>query len=294
MLDLNHCHYIKVYQNIMYFILPGEKPYLCDLCPYATNRTSNLKLHMRKHTAERSEVTKNQEGALVYKCIECTSTFSLKTELKDHLKVHDTKQSRCFKKFRPRTKEDMQQKAKKPAVMRKHRPKYPARMPEMKKDLPHEESNPVLDEVVPTVVRDITMASLGPMAAGAAATGGGDEGLVGMGLPSQSRAGMIAMNPHVTGTDTAHTGGMMGIGPGPIGTEARMMGYLGMAHYGQAGGERLIGMSGEMPVMEDRMMQQIRQNVGAVDERMHRIRNEESMLGYALRNNMPETAYMNL
>lgn len=67
----------------------GEKPFLCDQCSYTTNRASNLKLHMRKHVADRSEIS---EGDIIeYKCTECEQIFRLKTELKEHLRLHDSR-----------------------------------------------------------------------------------------------------------------------------------------------------------------------------------------------------------
>jgi hypothetical protein len=75
--------------------ITGEKPFLCDICSYSTNRKYNLKLHQRKHEAESSELAntattmKNKQAA--YTCKNCGEAFKFKTELKAHLKIHDSR-----------------------------------------------------------------------------------------------------------------------------------------------------------------------------------------------------------
>jgi len=54
-----------------------DKTFICDVCRYSTNRSSNLTTHKRKHTGERP-----------YICQVCSKGFRDSGELNTHLRIH--------------------------------------------------------------------------------------------------------------------------------------------------------------------------------------------------------------
>lgn len=55
----------------------SSNKYKCPYCPYATNYSSHLQAHKRKHTGERP-----------YKCDICAKAFTQKTTLVNHYRSH--------------------------------------------------------------------------------------------------------------------------------------------------------------------------------------------------------------
>ncbi|KAH3809385.1 hypothetical protein DPMN_137748 [Dreissena polymorpha] len=63
----------------------GEKLYKCELCVFASNRISSLKVHMRRHTGEKR-----------FKCEVCDYKCSQSSNLKTHKRIHTgEKQFKC-------------------------------------------------------------------------------------------------------------------------------------------------------------------------------------------------------
>ncbi|CAD6195371.1 unnamed protein product [Caenorhabditis auriculariae] len=77
------CHYCnKVFTNRSNLIVhlrshTGEKPYKCQLCPYACAQSSKLTRHMRTH---------GQQGKETYHCYICRMPFSVHSTLEKHMR----------------------------------------------------------------------------------------------------------------------------------------------------------------------------------------------------------------
>lgn len=54
-----------------------ERPFKCQICPYASRNSSQLVVHLRTHT-----------GDAPFRCSECTAAFKINSDLKRHMRMH--------------------------------------------------------------------------------------------------------------------------------------------------------------------------------------------------------------
>ena len=71
---------ISYYQSTRYSIRMKDK--LCNVCDYVTNKTSNLKKHMKVH----DKIKEEPVGPL--HCPTCQKSFEIKKYLTAHMKTH--------------------------------------------------------------------------------------------------------------------------------------------------------------------------------------------------------------
>ena len=71
--------YLESWQVSLSFLVPGEKPYKCNVngCTWAFSRSSELNRHKKRHTRERP-----------YRCTICNKDFARSDHLKQHQRVH--------------------------------------------------------------------------------------------------------------------------------------------------------------------------------------------------------------
>lgn len=62
---------------VFLLLFPGEKPFKCDHCEYATAQNSTLKIHLKRH-----------HGGLFLECSHCGKSFPEKQELVKHKQEH--------------------------------------------------------------------------------------------------------------------------------------------------------------------------------------------------------------
>lgn len=63
--------------NILRWRSGPVKRHRCSLCPYSTNNSSHLQIHLVTHTGERP-----------HKCSKCGKTFSQRSSLRRHITCH--------------------------------------------------------------------------------------------------------------------------------------------------------------------------------------------------------------
>ncbi|CAG6021903.1 unnamed protein product [Menidia menidia] len=67
----------ETYQNCHLRIHYDERPFKCQICPYASRNSSQLTVHLRSHT-----------GDAPFQCQQCDAKFKINSDLKRHVRIH--------------------------------------------------------------------------------------------------------------------------------------------------------------------------------------------------------------